>query len=175
MRKLCKNIALFVFAMMAAMGVSSCSTVSHTALTANVDSYVVTLTVADLDVSKEKQTATANWNWNPFAMLQDHKAIKDAEAEMLRSTGSDVVVEPSYKITKRGFLRGGSVEVTGYPAKYTGFHSMTEKEAESINKLRFPTVSSENCQSLGEPKLGKREKTKNLFQKVGGFVTGIFH
>lgn len=50
-------------------------------------------------------------------------------AQMLQENNADVLVEPQYIVEKRGWLRGGSVTVIGFPAKYKNFHPMTEAEA----------------------------------------------
>lgn len=111
----------------------SCSTISNTAYTAQVDTQVVNVTVADLDVSKDKVTATYSWNWNPFKKVSSYKDA--ALSQALNQSGSDVIVEPIYEVHHRGIMRGGSVTVSGYPAKFINFHPMTSKEANVIDIL----------------------------------------
>ena len=95
---------------------------------------VTSLTIADLDVQPQKVTATTSWSWNPFRKIS---SIKDAAvAEALRETGADVLVEPVYEVKKGGWFRGGSVTVTGSPAKYVNFRPMTLADAVVVKTLQ---------------------------------------
>lgn len=89
----------------------------------------MSLTVADMDVRPEKASCTTSWPYNPFVRISVEREKTNTEARLLKETECDVIIEPQYIITKRGFLRGGSVTVTGYPAKYTNFHKMTPEES----------------------------------------------
>lgn len=122
------NKSLIYTAALAVVALSSCSTINNTAYTTTPEVMVVNMTVADIDVAPQQVTATTTWNWNPFRTVSSYK--KNAEAIALRETGSDILVEPVYEVHKRGFLRGGSVTVTGHPGKFVNFRKMTEKDAE---------------------------------------------
>lgn len=133
---------IYVSAAMAigALGAVSCSTISNTATTVGVSNEIVNLTVAETTVAEHKATKTTEWKWTPFSAVNLDAVKNRATALLLDETGADVLVEPRYEVKQRGFMRGGSLTVTGYPATYTGFHPMTENEATAINKLRFPTI-----------------------------------
>lgn len=126
----------------------SCSTIKHTADTVSVESKVVTFTVADLNVSPQRAAMTYSWGWNPFVRPSVSDIKTNVEAQILDQAGADVLLEPQYIVEKRGFMRGGSVTVTGYPAKYTNFHKMTHEESEIVKNL--PTESG-------------KKKTKKFF------------
>ena len=121
-------------ALFAVVALSSCTSITDNAYTTVPETMVVNMTVADIDVAKDHVTATSTWNWNPFRTIKDHK--KNAEAIALRESGADVLIEPSYEVTKRGIFRGGSVTVSGYPGRFVNFRNMTEKDAEVINTLK---------------------------------------
>ena len=55
----------FIIAL-AAMALTSCSTVSHTASTSTVDTKICNLTVADLEVNATKVAKTVDWKWSPL-------------------------------------------------------------------------------------------------------------
>lgn len=114
---------------------SSCSTISHTAHTAGVDTKVYSVTVADMDVSPQKAAKTIEWKWTPLSTVSIETQKENAEAELLKEADADVVVEPQFTIHRRGLFRGGSVTVTGYPAKYSNFRTMTKEDAEKIALL----------------------------------------
>lgn len=122
---------------LAAVALSSCSytVVSNSPSgTVETESMVTSLTIADLDVQPQKVTATTSWSWNPFRKIS---SIKDAAvAEALRETGADVLVEPVYEVKKGGWFRGGSVTVTGSPAKYVNFRPMTLADAVVVKTLQ---------------------------------------
>ena len=54
-------------------------------------------------------------------------------AQLLEEAGADVLVEPQYVVKRRGIFRGGSVTVTGFPAKYKSFRTMTKDDAEILS------------------------------------------
>lgn len=114
---------------------ASCSSVKHTADVVPVSTKVVSYTVADLEVSPTKVSKTYSWSCNPFRSVSVSTVKKNTEAQLLQETGADVLLEPQYIVNKRGFLRGGSVTVIGFPAKFSNFHKMTTDEAELLHKV----------------------------------------
>ena len=117
---------------------ASCSSVRHTSDTVAVENSVVSFTVADLNVKPVKVTKTTSWGYNPFRRVSVSTVKSNTEAALLNEVGADVLLEPQYIVTKRGFMRGGSVTVIGYPAKYENFHRMTPEEAEIAKNARKP-------------------------------------
>lgn len=122
---------LFIIAL-AAMALTSCSTISNTAYTQGVDTKISNMTVADLKVDSVRASRTVNWNWSLFGSGSISDKKKNAEGELLIEKDADVLVEPQYVVTKRGIFRGGSLTVTGYPATYYNFRPMTQADAEMI-------------------------------------------
>lgn len=118
-----------IIAILALAACSSCSTVRHTSQNAPVATTVVSFTVADLDVAPGKVTSTYSWHWMPFRSPSIELIKTNTTALMLKERNADVLLEPQYIVEKRGFLRGGSVTVTGFPAKFKNFHVMTPEEA----------------------------------------------
>ncbi|MDE7159245.1 MAG: hypothetical protein K2O24_00150 [Muribaculaceae bacterium] len=126
---------------------ASCTTLRSTSDTAQVETRIVSFTVADLAVQPQKVSRTTTWSYDPFNRTSDDVRKSNTEAELLKEVECDVLLEPQYIIKKDGFLRGGSITVTGYPAKYTDFHKMTPEEAELVKKA-----------SCGDKKTKKRKK-----------------
>lgn len=120
---------LFLFLMVATF-MGSCSSVRHTSTAVAVDSHVVSFTVADVKVNPEKISKTTSWSFNPFKRVSIESVKENTTASMLQDAEADVLMEPEYIIEQRGFLRGGSVTVIGFPATYSNFHKMTPEEAE---------------------------------------------
>jgi len=125
---------LFVGLAFAALA-TSCSTISHTSQTVGVDSNVYNLTVADMDVDKQKVSTTVDWKWTPLSTVSIETQKENAAAELMKQTKADVVVEPQYTVKRRGLFRGGSVTITGYPARYSNFRTMSKEDAEKIAVL----------------------------------------
>lgn len=122
-------------ASVAVVALSSCSTLNRTAATADVDSHVINYTMADLEVKETRVSKTFSWSFDPFKRVSVENVKENTTAELIEENGADVLLEPQYIIHKGGFLRGGSVTVTGIPAKYHNFHKMTPQEAEIVKAL----------------------------------------
>lgn len=129
------RLSIITGGLLAIMTVSSCSSLSHTAQTADVDTRVYNLTVADMDVSENRAAKTSEWKWTPLSSVSLSAQKETATAELLKEHDADVLVEPQYTIKRRGLFRGGSVTVTGYPAKYANFRTMSKEDAEKIAAL----------------------------------------
>lgn len=125
-----------------ALALSSCSTIQHTSQVAGVDTNVYNLTVADMNVGKQKQTKTTEWKWNPLSTVSLKSQKETATAQLLEETNADVLVEPQYIVKRRGLFRGGSLTVTGYPATYSNFRTMTAEDAEMLAKLNGQCADS---------------------------------
>lgn len=117
---------------------ASCSSIKHTAATSTVETTVVSFTVADVNVQPGKITKTTSWAFNPFKRVSIETVKTNTTAQMLKESNADVLVEPEYIIEQRGFLRGGSVTVIGFPASYSNFHKMTPQEAEIFKAVNHP-------------------------------------
>lgn len=156
-----------------AAAVSSCSTINHTATTSGVNSNIYNLTVADLKVSEQKVEKTAEWKWNPLSSVSLGEQKKTAEAELLKEANADVLVEPEYEVTRRGFMRGGSVTVSGYPATYRNFRPMSEKDAMTIATLDGKIgVACYPIQTTGHK--AKKRKVKPMFAPKPEFTGRSF-
>lgn len=122
---------LFIIAL-AVMALTSCTTISNTAYTQGVDTKICNMTVADLEVDTVKAMNTVSWNWSLLGCGSISDKKKNAEGELLIEKDADILVEPQYVVNRRGIFRGGSLTVTGYPATYRNFRSMTQADAEMI-------------------------------------------
>lgn len=120
-----KVLTILLFAMF----MVSCSTIKHTASTADIDNKVVTFTVANLDVNPKKVEKTYSWSYNPFIRVSVSNVKENVTAELVKESNADVLLEPQYIVHKGGLFRGGSVTVIGIPASYKNFHEMTVEEA----------------------------------------------
>jgi len=120
----------YLLPLVASLALCSCSSLKHTAATAAVETKVVNFTVADVNVQPKKIAKTTSWSYNPFRSVSIETVKTNTTAQMLQESGADVLIDPEYIVEKRGFLRGGSVTVIGFPATYTNFHKMTSEEAQ---------------------------------------------
>lgn len=153
---------LLILTLGAALALSSCSTVQYTASTVKVDAKIQSLTVADMDVSPEKVTKTTSWKWNPLSTVSLAVEKDNTTAQLLDEAGADVLVEPQYIVKRRGIFRGGSVTVTGFPAKYKSFRPMTAADAEMLSLANgsAPTYVCGGQQIIGAGNSPKVRKVK---------------
>lgn len=115
-----KCIYTLVAALVVSMGLTSCSSVRHTASTVPVDDRVATRTSADLNVATKK----ISYTYRPSSSVRragDKAVIQTAVAEALKANGNaDVLVAFQYEIKKTG-KKINYVTVEGYPASYSNF------------------------------------------------------
>lgn len=134
MRKL-----FMLLALVAIVGLSSCTTITSTAYTSAVDTGIYNRSAADLDVSSNVVTYTLDCNW-----AQSRSGVGSCKAAAVQAClqangGGDVLVNPQYEVKASRTLFGKKVKyvkVTGRIGKYKNFHPITEKEAEIVNSLK---------------------------------------
>lgn len=163
-----------------ALMASSCSTVSYTSKTADVSTKIQTLTVADVKVQPERKTATAEYKWTPFAQMRAGAMKEEAAYKILQESNSDLLIEPQVVVNSRGIFRGGTVTVSGYPAKYSNFRPMTKEDAEIIATYEgriSPIVvcTAETPVSIGKQAPSMKSKLKNTFKSKAPKTQNIFN
>lgn len=123
----------FLLVIVLAFVATSCRTIRSTAEYKDPTTFLRNVTVADLDVSNERISCT----YQPSREVRrggDQNVLRAAIREALRvNGGGDVLVDLEYiTITKPAglfsFMLSPIVEVniSGYPAKYTNFHSLND-------------------------------------------------
>ena len=129
----------FFIAAVAALALSSCSTITHTASTETVDTEVYNRSNADLKVSPVKISYTFTPNAS-YRRAGEKAVLRAAVAKAIEANGNaDVLVAPQYEVKKTRGLFSTKVKyvtVKGYPATYTNVHPTSVSEAQVVNALR---------------------------------------
>lgn len=129
----------FFIAAVAALALSSCSTITHTASTETVDTEVYNRSNADLKVSPVKISYTFTPNAS-YRRAGEKAVLRAAVAKALEANGNaDVLVAPQYEVKKTRGLFSTKVKyvtVKGYPDTYTNVHPTSVSEAQVVNALR---------------------------------------
>ena len=125
---------VFILAALAAATLSSCTTVTQTASTENVDTSIKSYNVADLDVSPKRVTYT----YETTAKTRrggKKNILNTAVQEALKANGGgDVLVAPQFTTYHyRGLIikKITRVTVSGYPASYKNFRQAPACKAAS--------------------------------------------
>lgn len=123
----------------AALALSSCSTISHTSYTGTVNTEMYNRTSADLEVSDKVVSTT-------YVCDDDHNraGLKSCQAAAIQKAleengGGDLIVNPQFEVKKtRGvfFTKIKYVKVTGHVARYKNFHPLKQAEADIIVTLK---------------------------------------
>lgn len=139
-----------IVAALAALTLSSCSTLYQSASQAEVTSPVAAAALADLDVSSEKISYTLV----PTRKVRKgglQNCINTAIKEALKANGNgDVLIETQQAVVQRAGLfacKIKSVTVTGYPAKYKNFRTADEEtvKAALVNgSLKINTIKQKS-------------------------------
>lgn len=134
----------FTFALLAAMIFTSCSTTKisyEEYMTRQAEpvmtSPYITPTIADLEISETKETVNETFvNDLSLRSKFDNKSVeawKEATlAKMMKEFNSDVIVAPSYNVTTSKDMKDITVEISGYPAKYVNFRSMSVADSAAM-------------------------------------------
>lgn len=99
--------------------------------TVNVETTITAVTVAELNIADERVEKTVKWSMNFLSgnSLEQRKA--NLIVELCREVGADVLVDPQFSYSKR-MLGGGVLTVSGYPATYKNFRTMTDEEVDAF-------------------------------------------
>lgn len=119
--------------------ISSCTTVTKTATTVNVDNNITTYpTVADLDV-QSKTTQSMTWNFTPFHWGEPKLSTARGNLihEILKTNNADILLEAQFKFEKTAYGQR-TLTVTGLPATYKNFRKATDKDLDAIKACKMP-------------------------------------
>lgn len=112
---------------------ASCTTVTKTATTTDVNSSISSYPeVVDLEV-QNKVTHTMTWNFRPFHVGEPKTSTARGNliAETLQKAKADVLLEPQFTFERVAY--GERVlTVTGFPATYKNFRKATPADIEAI-------------------------------------------
>lgn len=151
-----------VVVLFAALAVTSCKSVVNSvkdAKTLESDGAMFqTATLVDLNVSPARETYEISYESGGDVLFPGlEQAKKNAVAELLQKTNSDVLVEPRYSIQSSssnvaGLSAGAAVtvKVSGYPAKYKNFKALEAADSTVImlnkyihsNEVQYPKKGS---------------------------------
>ena len=99
--------------------------------TVEVETVVKAVAMADLDIAEERASKSVTWKIKLFSPTDLEQRKKNLITQLCRETGADILIDPQFEFEKK-ILGGGKLTVTGYPAKYTNFRNMTDKEIEGL-------------------------------------------
>lgn len=119
-----KKILLSIFVI--GMTLSSCTTITKTATTLDVNSDLNSISTADLDISSQKISYTHKVTNKE--RKGGHKNVRSSaiQAAIAANGGGDVLVAPQYTEVKKSGLFGSKIKtvtVEGYIGKYKNFQS----------------------------------------------------
>lgn len=135
---------------------ASCSTVTKTATTVDVNSNINTYPeVVDLDI-QPKVTQTMTWNFRPFHIGEPKTSTAKGNllAETLKANNADIMLEPQFTFEKTSYGERVLV-VTGFPATFKNFRKATAEDLEAIKACRY-------------------ENNKTKFNSPSGKLFGVF-
>lgn len=117
-----KKIFLSIF--IVGMAMTSCTTVTKTATTLDVNNALNSVSTADLDISSQKISYTHKTTSKERKGGRKNVINSAVQAAIAANGGGDVLVAPQYVVVKKSNLFGSkisSVTVDGYVAKYKNF------------------------------------------------------
>jgi len=131
-RTVVKRMLAIVALVMALSVLVGCAPVSfETSKFAHIDNHVFQKpVVVDLEVIGNK----VNGSTEGYAQTDSWKALQTRAMNIaLKPTGGDVLVDPKFEMSVVNGKR--KVTVTGYPAKYVNFRTITESDSYWLERL----------------------------------------
>ena len=119
-----KNVLLSFFVV--GMALASCTTVTKTATTVDVNNGLNSASTVDLEISSNKISYTHKTKAKERRAGKKNVINSAVSAALQANVGADVLVAPEYVTVKKLGLFGSKIKtviVTGYPAKYKNFKS----------------------------------------------------
>lgn len=117
-----KKVFLSIFVV--GMALTSCTTVTKTASSIDVENSLKTSTSADLIVSPTKITYTHKTSKKERKAGKKNIINSAIQAALEANGGGDVLVAPQYVAVKKSGLWGSKIKtvtISGYPATYKNF------------------------------------------------------
>lgn len=99
--------------------------------TVNVELTITAVSTADLDIADTRVSKSKTWTLNFLSSMTLDQRKANLIIELCREVGADVLVDPQFIFSKRIF-GGGKLTVSGYPATYKNFRTMTDKEVDAF-------------------------------------------
>ena len=97
----------------------------------SVETTITAVAAADLTIADERVEKSTSWGPKMFSPTSLEQRKANLIVELCREVGADVLVDPQFTYSKR-FLGAGKLTVSGYPAKYKSFRSMSEAEIDAF-------------------------------------------
>lgn len=117
-----KKVFLSIF--LVGITFSSCTTITKTASTLDVNDQLTSTSTADLEISSEKITHTHKTTAKERRGGRKNIISSTIQEALQANGGGDVLVAPQYVTIKKTGLFGSKIKtvtVSGYPAKYKNF------------------------------------------------------
>ncbi len=99
--------------------------------TVNVETTITAVTTAELNISDNRVSKTVTWGPKIISPTELDQRKANLIVELCREVEADVLVDPQFTYSKR-ILGGGKLSVSGYPAKYVNFRTMTDNEVDAF-------------------------------------------
>ena len=122
-----------------ALTLASCSTVTKTAATADVNTAIYQYpTVADLE-RKAKVEKDMTWSFRPFHLGEPKldTAKGNLVAETLKENDADVMLEPQFIFSRTSYGER-RLTLTGFPAKFKNFRKASKEDIEALKANTTP-------------------------------------
>lgn len=97
----------------------------------NAQNRIIAVSGADIRIFNQKVSKSSTWTLNFLSPLDLEQRKQNLIRSLCKETGADLIIDPQFTYTRR-ILGGGKLTVTGYPAIYENFKSLTETEVDSI-------------------------------------------
>ena len=134
-----KIFTMAAVAVLAVLGMSSCTSTSNTAYTQVVDSKIMNRSYANLEVSPNVITYKYDVDWSHSRAGEKSCKAAAVSAALQANGGGDLIVNPQFEVKKTRHLFGKKIHyviVTGHPAIYKNVHPMTQQEVDIITSLK---------------------------------------
>lgn len=112
-----------------------------TSNTAAVENRILAVAGADLDIAPYRVAKSAVWAFNFLSPVSLEQRKTNLVNALCKEVGADILVDPQFTYSRR-VLGSGKLTVTGYPANYRDFRSLSETEIDSLILKKDTTLQN---------------------------------
>lgn len=129
--KLMKGLGIPIFITLFSFAVFGQKFESSVSNEVYIENRILAVSGADIEIAPYRVSKSTTWIFNFMSPIELNQRKTNLINALCKEIGADILIDPQFSYSRR-ILGGGKLTVTGYPAKYTDFRSLSDTEIDSL-------------------------------------------